>query len=73
MKHCVETDCTTRPNFNYANEKSGLSNLPHVFDKQILGGCSKRRPDNLIEMLTHVIIVEVDENCHINYNTTCEI
>jgi hypothetical protein len=41
------------------------------FDK-ILGGCSNRRPDVFIEMFTHVIIIEIDENQHASYNTTCE-
>lgn len=43
-----------------------------IFDKAV-GGCSKRRPDAYIDLLTHVIIIEVDENQHKNYDTTCEI
>ena len=31
-----------------------------------------RRPDILIDCGTHVIIVEVDENCHKSYESTCE-
>lgn len=34
---------------------------------QTIGGCSKRRPDILIELYTHCIIIEVDENQHKNY------
>lgn len=44
-----------------------------TFDKQIEGGCSRRRPDILMELGTHTIIVEVDENQHESYDTTCEI
>lgn len=40
------------------------------FDKQISGGCSLRRPDMFIELLTHVVIIEVDENQH--KQTPCE-
>ena len=41
-------------------------------DKVIDGGCSKRRPDLLVDMGTHVIIIEIDEQQHNDYNTTCE-
>jgi hypothetical protein len=43
-----------------------------TFDK-ITGGCSLRRPDILIDLGTHTIIIEVDENQHEDYETTCEI
>lgn len=41
-----------------------------VFDRKISGGCSLKRPDIFIDLLTHVIIIEVDENQH-RY-TSCE-
>jgi len=41
-----------------------------IFDKIVEGGCSKRRPDILIDALTHSIIIECDENQHKNYE--CE-
>ena len=44
-----------------------------VFDKKINGGCSKRRPDAYLDLLTHIIIIECDENQHKDYDTTCEI
>ena len=43
-----------------------------VFDRQVQNGCSKKRPDVLLDVSTHHIIVEIDENRHINYDTTCE-
>ncbi len=42
-----------------------------VLDKAVTGGCSKRRPDGLIDCLTHSVIIEIDENQHIGYDKTC--
>jgi hypothetical protein len=42
------------------------------FDKQIDGGCSKRRPDVFKDCLTHILIIEVDEYQHRNYEEICE-
>ena len=44
-----------------------------TFNKQINGGCSKRRPDIFIDMLTHCVIIEIDEEQHKNYDIICEI
>jgi hypothetical protein len=43
-----------------------------VADKIISGGCSKRRPDLLLDLGYQVIIVEIDENQHIDYDCSCE-
>ena len=43
-----------------------------VSDKKIQDGCSKRRPDLLLDMGTHIIIVEIDENGHTDYECLCE-
>ncbi len=43
-----------------------------VTDKRVEGGCSKRRPDLLFDMGSHVVIVEVDEKQHDTYDCTCE-
>ena len=40
------------------------------YDKQIQGGCSKKRPDIFIDLFTHSIIIEIDENQHFDYS--CE-
>jgi len=42
-----------------------------IHDKKINGGCSKRRPDLMLDLLTHVIVVEVDENQHKYYDSIC--
>ena len=44
-----------------------------TFDKRVEGGCSKRRPDCLIEKFSHSVIIECDENQHTVYDNTCEI
>ena len=43
-----------------------------ICDKTIQGGCSKRRPDLFLELNEQCIIVEVDENQHIDYDCSCE-
>ena len=52
--------------------KDQFSNYDIIFDKTA-GGCSKRRADAYIDLNTHVIIIECDENQHKNYDTTCEL
>ena len=41
--------------------KENFKDLVFEFDK-IVGGCSKRRPDAYIDLFTHVIVIECDEN-----------
>lgn len=43
-----------------------------VNDKTIDGGCSKKRPDIFLDLLTHSIIIEIDENQHKPYDN-CEL
>jgi len=43
-----------------------------VADKKIQSGCSLRRPDLLLDMGTHIIIIEIDENKHSGYDCSCE-
>ena len=42
------------------------------FDKIIQNGCSRRRPDILIDCASHVIAIEIDEYKHQQYDSTCE-
>jgi hypothetical protein len=52
-----------------------LENFPNftwVADKKIQDGCSKRRPDLILDLGYQVIIIEIDENMHCNYDCTCE-
>ena len=43
-----------------------------IADKKIQDGCSKRRPDLLLDFGSHVIIVEVAENKHTTYDCSCQ-
>ena len=43
-----------------------------ITDKRIQFGCSKRRPDLLLDLGYQVVIIEVDENQHITYDSSCE-
>jgi hypothetical protein len=43
-----------------------------ILNKKIKGGCSKRRPDGFLDVISHVVIIEVDENQHKRYDQSCE-
>ena len=40
--------------------------------EKVQDGCSSRRPDLLLDMGSHIIIIEVDENKHTDYDCSCE-
>jgi len=52
--------------------KTKFSELDFIADKIISGGCSRRRPDLLLDMLYQIIIIEIDENQHTDYNCSCQ-
>ena len=43
-----------------------------IIDKTIQDGCSLRRPDLLLDLGYQVVIVEIDENQHNDYDCSCE-
>jgi plastocyanin len=47
-------------------------NFPHPWITDKTTGCSRRRPDLLLDLIDQVIIVEVDENKHVDYDCSCE-
>jgi hypothetical protein len=52
-----------------------IQEFPHfswVTDKKIIDGCSRRRPDMLLDMGSHIIIIEIDEYQHKGYDCSCE-
>ena len=52
--------------------RESFPNFTWVADKRIQDGCSRRRPDLLLDMGSHIIIVEIDENRHDYYDCICE-
>ena len=52
--------------------KNKFQNFDWIADKIISGGCSKRRPDLLLDLGYQIIIIEIDENQHIDYDCSCE-
>jgi hypothetical protein len=47
-------------------------NYNWICDKRIQDGCSKRRPDLLLDLGYQLIIIEVDENQHKSNDCSCE-
>lgn len=43
-----------------------------ITDKRIPDGCSRRRPDLCLDMGTHLIMAEINENQHTEYDCSCE-
>tara|TARA_Y100000385_G_C12607412_1_gene431482 strand:- start:53 stop:544 length:492 start_codon:yes stop_codon:yes gene_type:complete len=52
--------------------KTKYPNLNWIADKIINSGCSKRRPDLLLDLTYQIIIIEIDENQHNDYDCSCE-
>jgi hypothetical protein len=52
--------------------KQSFPDFTWVSDKKVFDGCSRRRPDLLLDMGSHIIIVEIDENKHTDYDCSCE-
>jgi hypothetical protein len=52
--------------------KNSFNKHDWIYDKTIQDGCSKKRPDILLDLGYQLIILEIDENQHINYNSSCE-
>jgi hypothetical protein len=52
--------------------KNKYPNLNWISDKKISNGFSKRRPDLLLDLVYQIIIIEIDENQHIDYDCSCE-
>jgi len=65
---------------NYKTKESATAefitnNFPNFtwnLDKKIEDGCSRRRPDFMCDLGYQVIIVEIDENQHTDYDCSCE-
>jgi len=51
---------------------NSFSDFSWIIDKKVQGGCSKRRPDLFLDLGFQIIIIEIDENQHMNYDCSCE-
>jgi hypothetical protein len=52
--------------------KASYPEFTWVADRKVADGCSRRRPDLLLDLGYQVIVVEVDENQHEVYDCSCE-
>ena len=52
--------------------KTSFQDFNWIADKIVSGGCSKRRPDLLLDLGYQIVIIEVDENQHTDYDCSCE-
>jgi len=51
---------------------SQFPNVTWITDKRVQDGCSKRRPDMLLDLGEQVIIIEIDETQHSDYDCSCQ-
>ena len=51
---------------------NSFHNFTWIADKKVQDGCSRRRPDLLLDMGSHILIMEVDEHKHTDYDCSCE-
>jgi hypothetical protein len=68
----ISRNYKTKENMVVDTIKESFPDFQWICDRRVNGGSSGRRPDLLLHMETHVIIVEVDENKHSNYECICE-
>jgi hypothetical protein len=52
--------------------KNTFSEFEWVSDKTVHGGCSRRRPDLLLDLFYQIVIIEIDENQHTDYDCSCQ-
>ena len=53
--------------------KNNFPDVDWIADRIVNDGCSKRRPDLLLDLGYQVLLIEIDENKHSGYDTTCDI
>jgi hypothetical protein len=53
-------------------EQFPIDKYTWITDKKIQDGCSRKRPDLFLDLGYQVIIVEIDENQHQDYDCSCE-
>ena len=68
----VSRNYKTKENDVICRIKESFPDFTWIADKKVQDGCSNRRPDLLLNMGSHIIIMEVDEDKHSNYDCSCE-
>ena len=68
----VARNYKTKENATVEYIKSKFPNVDWIADKRVSDGCSKRRPDLLLDLGYQILLIEIDENQHINYDSSCE-
>jgi|TARA_Y100000389_G_C17441234_1_gene508675 hypothetical protein len=68
----ISRNYKTKENDVVERIKNVFPNFTWVCDKKIQDGCSRKRPDLLLDLGSHIIIIEVDENKHTDYDCSCE-
>jgi hypothetical protein len=68
----VSRNYKTKESFVADFIKNTFPNNEWIFDKTIVNGTSRRRPDILLELDNYNIIIEIDENQHRDYDVSCE-
>lgn len=68
----VSKNYRTKENSVVQHIKVTFPDYDWIVNKVIFGGCSRRRPDLLLDLGYQVIIIEIDENQHAYYDTECE-
>ena len=52
--------------------KASFPTMTWTWDRQVINGCSKKRPDLICDYGDQLIIIEIDENQHGSYDPGCE-
>uniref|UniRef100_K3X6D9 Uncharacterized protein n=1 Tax=Globisporangium ultimum (strain ATCC 200006 / CBS 805.95 / DAOM BR144) TaxID=431595 RepID=K3X6D9_GLOUD len=65
---CTFDDCNIQPTYGLKGGKATHCNA-HKLDE--MTNVKNKRPDGFIECLTHAVIVEIDEDQHVEYYEMC--
>jgi hypothetical protein len=68
----VRRNYKTKENTVFEFVKSSFPDFTWIQDRRVEDGCSGFRPDIRVDFGSHVLIIEVDEERHSNYDCSCE-
>ena len=64
--------CKTKERAVVEYVQNEFPNVSWISDRKIYDGCYRCRPDLFLDLGKHIIIVEIDENQHDQYDCSCE-